>query len=363
MKKISCFLHYFVLILNRSKAPLFLCVPLLFLIISCTDNEQSLPGYSGNIGEVVVVMHGRYWESSAGEIIKNTLSQAQYGLPQDEPVFDLVHVAPKDFGRIFQTHRNILIIDFSENYKEVRSEIKVNSWAKGQVVIKITSPAESPFTEFMIKYSENIIRQFNEAETERLIDKNAKNGELKLSEEIYKEHGFSILPEKDCYLAREDSNFLWIRSEKGRNLGGYEHQVSKGILIYWYDYTDTSLFSPDLLVAVKDSVGKKYVSGAAPNSYMVTSYKMMPPQAKRLSLKAKKSKAKNGEDVSDIFAVEVRGLWRMENDFMGGPFIALSMLDEKRNRIITGEGYVFAPQFDKRDYLREVEAIIKSIEF
>lgn len=364
MKKISVFQYYFLLKLNRKPVFYLLYISLFSFIVSCTGNEQKLPGYSGNAGEVVVVMHNRYWNSSAGEAVKNTLSKAQYGLPQDEPVFNMVHIAPKDFARIFQTHRNIFIIDFSENYQEVKSEIKMNSWSNGQVVIKIMSPQEALFTEFMNKNSENIIRQFNEAEVKRLIDKNVKNGELKLSEDIYKKYGFSVMPEKDYYLAKEDSGFLWLRSEKGRNLGGYEHQVSKGILIYWYDYTDTSLFSPDRLIAIKDSIGKKYVSGAAPDSYMATSFKGMPPQAKRISVKEKKSKTKSrNEEAKDIFAVEIRGLWRMENDFMGGPFVSLTMLDEKRNRIITGEGYVFAPQFDKRDYLREVEAVIKSIEF
>ena len=59
--------------------------------------------------------------------------------------------------------------------------------------------------------------------------------------------------------------------------------------------------------------------------------------------------------------MEIRGLWRMENDFMGGPFISLTCLDEKNNTLITAEGYVFAPQFDKLLYLHEVEAMVKSI--
>lgn len=361
MKKISCASDHFLVKLNIKPAFYFSGIFLFFFLFSCTDNHSGLPGYSGNAGEVIVVMPERYWNTACGEAVKNSLARAQYGLPQDEPVFDLVHIAPKDFARIFQTHRNILIVDISENYKDVKSEIKTNSWAKGQVVIKVISPDESSFIEFMNTYSENIIRQYNEIETDRQMDKNFKNGDLKLAEEINRKYGFSILMEKDFYIAAEDSGFLWLRSEKGRNLGGYEHQVSKGILIYWYNYTDTSMFSPDRLVAVKDSIGKKYIPGAVQNSYMVTSFKLMPPQAKRIQLRVKNHGTEKKDEVKTIFAVEIRGLWRMENDFMGGPFISLSMLDEKKNRIITAEGYVFAPQFDKLNYLREVEAIIKSI--
>jgi hypothetical protein len=59
------------------------------------------------------------------------------------------------------------------------------------------------------------------------------------------------------------------------------------------------------------------------------------------------------------FALEVRGLWKMENDFMGGPFYSLTIVDEARGRLITVEGYAYAPYFDKRPYIREVEGVVR----
>jgi hypothetical protein len=61
------------------------------------------------------------------------------------------------------------------------------------------------------------------------------------------------------------------------------------------------------------------------------------------------------------FAAEVRGLWRMENDFMGGPYYSLTFYDEPNARLITVEGYAYAPYFDKRPYMREIEGIVKSV--
>jgi hypothetical protein len=46
---------------------------------------------------------------------------------------------------------------------------------------------------------------------------------------------------------------------------------------------------------------------------------------------------------------------------MGGPFVSLSTVDEERRELITVEGFVYAPQFNKRDYLRELEAIVFSL--
>jgi hypothetical protein len=59
----------------------------------------------------------------------------------------------------------------------------------------------------------------------------------------------------------------------------------------------------------------------------------------------------------------MQGLWKMQDGYaMGGPFISLIQLDEKRNKIITVEGFVFAPAHEKRELMRQLEAILYSIE-
>lgn len=59
--------------------------------------------------------------------------------------------------------------------------------------------------------------------------------------------------------------------------------------------------------------------------------------------------------------VELRGLWSSVRDKMGGPFYSYTMLSPDQSSCITVDGFVYAPQEKKRDYLREVEAIVKSI--
>jgi hypothetical protein len=61
------------------------------------------------------------------------------------------------------------------------------------------------------------------------------------------------------------------------------------------------------------------------------------------------------------YAIEVRGLWDLENDFMGGPFISYTFLDEKNNRVVTLDGYIYYPNETKRTHLRELEAIFHSL--
>ncbi len=48
---------------------------------------------------------------------------------------------------------------------------------------------------------------------------------------------------------------------------------------------------------------------------------------------------------------------------MGGPFVTLVTYDEVNNRTVMIEGFVYAPKEDKRELLRQVEALIYTITF
>ncbi len=46
---------------------------------------------------------------------------------------------------------------------------------------------------------------------------------------------------------------------------------------------------------------------------------------------------------------------------MGGPFVNYAIEDKINNRYIIAEGFTFAPSVQKRDFMFELEAIIKSL--
>jgi hypothetical protein len=48
---------------------------------------------------------------------------------------------------------------------------------------------------------------------------------------------------------------------------------------------------------------------------------------------------------------------------MGGPYISLAELDATNQRVVVAFGYVYAPSKDKRNLLRQVEAMIYSMKF
>ena len=53
----------------------------------------------------------------------------------------------------------------------------------------------------------------------------------------------------------------------------------------------------------------------------------------------------------------------MQKDFMAGPFVSYTIVNPTHDKLITAEGFVYYPNKEKRDYLRQLEAMIYSIRF
>ena len=67
--------------------------------------------------------------------------------------------------------------------------------------------------------------------------------------------------------------------------------------------------------------------------------------------------------IDNMYVAEIRGLWNVTDDFMGGPFLSTSRVDEERNRVVTVEGFVYYPSENKRKFMRWFEVITESVTF
>jgi hypothetical protein len=59
--------------------------------------------------------------------------------------------------------------------------------------------------------------------------------------------------------------------------------------------------------------------------------------------------------------MEARGLWEMRNGPLGGPFVSISRVDTASRKVIVGEGFVYSPSTDKRDLVRQMEAVLRTL--
>ena len=327
----------------------FVLLLIIVSLIACESNQDYKMGYSGSPNEIVVVTSQEQWAGWIGSTIQKYFAEYETILPQAERKFWIINIDEENFGSLFQTHRNVMLIDIKKG-AEPKIEFQKSKWAKEQLVCKIIAGSDKECAKLLDENGSELVYRFHQAEIERQIAKNEKFGPSNLSDKLFTNHKLRLTTQQDSYIAIDSSNFIWIRLEREQQLGGFEHQISQGILIYYYDYKDTLQLDPSRLIQIRDSVTKRNVAGPSQGSYMTISTRGELPAYQPINY--------NGG-----YAVEIKGLWRMENNFMGGPFISLTTVDTLNHRVVTAEGYVFAPQFKKRDYLYEVEAVIKSLKF
>ena len=67
-------------------------------------------------------------------------------------------------------------------------------------------------------------------------------------------------------------------------------------------------------------------------------------------------------NVHNSYAMEMRGLWYMEKDCMGGPFVSHSRVDIETNSVVVVEGFVYAPEKMKRGLIRRLEGSLYTLQ-
>ncbi|HZL10115.1 MAG TPA: DUF4837 family protein [Prolixibacteraceae bacterium] len=311
------------------------------VIFSCDNPGAKMETITGKSGEVIVVIGKEVWNGPEGSEIRQILAQTQSSLPQEEPIFNLINVPPEAFIKLFKTSRNILTVKISSTYTEPKIEFTNDTWAYPQAVVNIQASSPENFEELIQANSDKIIAYFLKAEKDRLKDTYKASYEKGVYNTLLDEFHIQLYVPTGFKIVKKDSNFVWIRYDTPL--------ITQNILVYTYPYDSDSTFTQKYQLIKRNIITKDNVSGPQPGSYMTTEMEL-PQDFNILTL--------NGN-----YASEMRGLWRVENDFMGGPFISLSVLDASRRRIVTVEGNVFAPKNNKRNYLRQVEAMVYSLEF
>lgn len=327
------------------KKKLILIISVLFLSLTAcnekTKKEIMLPNITGKPGEVVVVIENHLWKSTVGDSLKDILLQPCIGLPQEEALFSLVNIPSDNFGRLLKTNRNVIVTKIAYSVPETEIRLKKNVWAKPQTVLYISAPDTFAFIELIGRNKEKITNIFLTAEKDILTNNAKKFADINIADNLKSKHKIGLHIPKGYSLDVNKKDFVWL--EKATT------ETTLGIFVYYYDYKDTVQFSKDFLIAKRDSILKVNVPGSDPGSYMTTEHDFP---------------VYYNEFMNDNrYMVEMRGWWELEKGFMGGPFVSLSTVDQKNNRIVTVEGFVFAPKFEKRNYIRELEGIISTLWF
>ncbi|MGB6034923.1 MAG: DUF4837 family protein [Cryomorphaceae bacterium] len=321
----------------------------ILLLSSCDEtNTRSLPRHSGESGEILLVMDESKWLGPEGDSLRVVLEQFVDQLPQGEPMFSLLQFSQREMSSLLEQHRNIIEVEIGPGAEGKNTvTLSKDKWSSGQLVFRAYANDRAEWNELLKKEFPRVVELINDKEISRLQQNYRRNGNQELEAQVKEKFGVELLLPLDCEVAIEKDNFMWIKRERVKYLGNTGHDITQGFLIYRYPYTGENDFLHDTLMAMRDSVLKKYVPGPKEGTYMTTEYRY-PPVSREVS-------------IGDQYAVYTQGLWKTENYFMGGPFRRLATTSKDGNQMIVVSGFVFAPKFDKREYVRELDAIISSM--
>ena len=316
---------------------------LLITVTSCKDQKkiEYKPESIGAINSVAVVMDNELWKGPVGDKVREYFAAPVLGLSWEEPLFTINHMGSNVFTGTVRNTRSVLFVD--KDSLDL-GHIKTDMYAKPQKVAVIKGRTDEEIIKNLEENAAKIIEAFKSVE----ITEAQKRFLRSLNKEKVLEDKFGItLSMPSVYkVGKQEDNFVWI-----------DRQIPKGVMnIIVYSmpsdsFQNDSTFTKDI-VAMRDSIGQKYIPGPdVPEkvTYMMTE-KAFSPYVFPAEIAGKK-------------AVEVKGIWEINGYPMAGPFLTYIINDEANDRKLVIEGFTFAPSTEKRDYMFELEAILKSIKF
>lgn len=309
------------------------------VLISCketTSKKEYKSDSSGTINSLLVVVDNSLWTSSVGTSIRRYIGSEVYGLPQVESQFDLRQVPSSVFSDFVRMNRTILKVQISENQSV---KYYTNPYAKPQKMILVSGPSHQILTELIEQNAPQII---NALKTEELKERQRRiKKSLFNTNAIEKSLGIKLNIPSVYRIAKNKEDFFWIRRDTKTGI--------INLLLYSIpieDFKTIDAFS-QRVIALRDSIAKQHIPGPVEGNFMTTESAYTP-----FSFFTK---------IANTKVLETRSLWKVDGAFMSGPFINYAFVDTKNNRILVAEGFVYAPSEPKRDYVFELEAIIKSI--
>ena len=358
---------------------LLMSVLLMMSLFSCQDTittnpdavrevkgvlSGSLPKANGTTGRILVSADNELWNGEIENIFIEKFSDTAKGpYIYYEPVFSFQQEDPSTINRIRKKNRNFLrlFLDTTKTYTETEVIVKNDYKSQGQLYVIFRDSDKNRLINFLNSQLSTYIALFNLEEDDRLVAKYNLNKNLSFDNIAKKKFGVSIsIPVSAKFVANKDSIIYALdkrvdektkdNPRTGAKGGTYWSQ--KGIMIWEAPYENEKSFSPINVLSYRDSVLKENVKGTVVDSYMTTEYAGSHKPKIQLT------------DLNGNKCMIIEGLWKHDGNIAasgGGPFIQYSIVHPTRNTIVHVSTHIFAPRFNKREYIRQIRAMLNTI--
>ena len=314
-------------------------VMIIVSLFSCKEGEKVLPGIVGAPNEILVVSSDKIWNSSMGDTIKNYFSNPLFGLPQDEATFKVLHIQPSNFERHLGKHRNVIQVQVGSYIDSAQLLYQNGLKARDQQYFLLQAKDSAELIKLFGEKQSLIENMILQAEEKRLLEGYTRFPAKKVVALFKDKYGIEIKIPDGFHLNKESENFIWSSLET--------QKYSQGLIFFQDSLEDIAQFNTQIIVDRFNEVLKENVPGPIDSSWMALD--MISPYSANQTI------------LHENYAIQMRGLWYVENDFMAGPYVINAILDKPNKRIIYAMGYVYYPIEAKRNMVRRLEAIINSI--
>ena len=351
---------------RRSRLSGSLILALALLLVRCGDVDFRSEAI-GEEGEVTVVIDSTLWDGPVGDALRDQLGSPIVPLPSQEPAFEIkqLSLVSQQVLDVAQARKNVVFVasldDTTTNearfIRSILSEEALQAildggtavvprddvWRKRQQVFYITASSPEGLVAAIEEDGPGIVYKFNEVSRRRLQREMFDIGrQPEIEQYLMDNHGFAVHGQHDYIVALDTSNFIWLR----RNLS----DTWRSVFIYYEENADPSKLSPEWIYQMRNALTQRHVQGTLGGWVEIDQRR--PLESEEINFK-------------DRYAYEVRGLWHMVGEEngekfpfgAGGPFLTYAFYDEPTGRLYLIDGMVFAPNYPKREFLRQLEVI------
>ncbi len=337
---------------------------LILLLFGCGESNKSVrsefqKNARGEPDEIILVIDSIQWADTVGLglEIKKTFLTPMLGLPQDEPLFNVSKVSPRRLNTTLKSATNMIFVTTldsrtadsraiqryftSQALNQIKRDtsifmrIRKDEFAKGQNVMFLFGATED-FLAQKVRYNRAQIREFFEGSAKKIVQRKLFTSREKgLEKQLTENHGVKLSIPYGWDRAKDLKNFVWFRK-----LG---EQTEQSVFIYYEPYRDRGMFNN--IGSFRDRITMTYLRDSEKPSKYIARQEIINVFTERVSF--------NGN-----FAVEARSLWRISDNSGGGPFLSYTIVDDPNGMVYYIEGYVYSPGTKKKNFIRELEAIL-----
>ncbi len=341
---------------------------LLTILPACKQDpfNGGKPYSIGEYGEIFVVGEEEFLTPDMRQKLTRVLGAEQPLYGGSEPYFKLVFLTPGLLKATMFYEGTMLVLCQPSAKSELLAKmpapidsmilahrgqngytvIQRDVWAKPQGVCVVSLANRDSLESFLDQNGTRLLQQLISMEREEATAKTTIAPDMKISKDVFEKMQVRIKAPIRFHIVtlgnpKPDEGFVWLREDG--------EKADLNLVVHYEPYIDTSQFSLSYMISRRDSLVREFIQGGPKGSYMSTD-NQFPYFLTNTSFQGQ-------------FAREYYGYWTLVNGFMGGPYYSVTTLDTKRNRVVTLEGFAYAPDQNKTKYIRELQGILFGIQF